>query len=146
MGLLDRLKLPNINAQRFRMNLAINAARVVVEKEVWPLLDQIGEQRFHKLIDTGQPFLSEIPYQRMPEKWQEWISAAPQYKFMTVGLDENIVLMLLPHWFQVLVQRDDKSWNWFLNECLWIRSIFGDEEQIPEAPPPPPPSRYIPAQ
>lgn len=144
MGLLDSLKGLNINAQRFRMNLVINAARSVAQKEFWPLLDQVGEKRFRALIEAGQPFLSEIPYQQMPEKWRGWIAAAPQYKTMITGLDENILLSLLPDWVQVLVTRDQKSWAWFANECSWINKLF--DVDPPQPAPQPPPPRYIPVK
>ena len=122
LPLLGGVKLPQINPKKLGRGYLLRTARRGAEKWVWPVLEAVGEERFRWLIDNNKPFLDRVPEDKVPQKWGEWILIARSYQWALSLIGDRDWITLLPEWLAKLVTRDNKSWQWFMNEIRWLKS------------------------
>lgn len=122
MGLADSVlaRLPAINGDRFRQGLALTTGRRKAEGYVWPLLDQIGPERFTWMMTNAKPLRDYL----QPEL-VAWVQAnAPQWKRVADAVSDTDALQLLPPWLVELAGGSEKGQQWLQGELDWLRSLF----------------------
>lgn len=126
--LVGGMRLPRLNPRKLGRGYLLRSGRRSAETWVWPILEAVGEKRFEQLINNNKPFLNRIPEDKLPEKWKEWIAVAKVHRWILALIQDQDWLVLVPDWLAKLVTRDDKSWQWFMNEIRWVKSQTLEEE------------------
>jgi len=118
------IKLPQVNAHKFSKSFMLRAIIRAAQIELWPFLDQVGPDRFKKMIAANKPFISSLDFNKMPDSWKSGLSQAPQYDWMLNLFDERDYYKLIPGWLVDIVGKDEQGRAWFANEVATVKSFF----------------------
>ncbi|HUV76252.1 MAG TPA: hypothetical protein VMW00_06375 [Dehalococcoidales bacterium] len=124
MTMFQGLRLPRVDGKKLGRSWLLRTAQRNAELEVWPFLDEIGAERFQRIIESNIPLHDLIKPEKLPEDWVNFLASAPQYNWVLKLWDDKDLLTLLPPWLQQLINQDEKSMLWYVNEAKWLRSLF----------------------
>ena len=112
-------RFPAINADKLRQNLGMTFGRRWSQGYIWPLLDQIGQERISWMMENERPLRDYLP----PDIISFVQANAVQAKRVVDTISDTDALQLLPQWLVDLAAGSEKGKQWLQGEFDWLRSL-----------------------
>jgi len=113
------------NGPKVQKGMVRNLAAIKVKAYLWPILDDLGQEKLELMIEKGYDLSHTIP-----SRLQQWLrEQMGHYKWVLNVLDDNDLIQLLPPWFVNTCAQTEPGKGWLQRQLDWVRRVIGGSNE-----------------